>query len=487
MITLLRGGWLAAWDGQQHQIIERGELVFADDRILYAGPHFDGQANTVIEQPDWFVCPGFINLHAHLGLDLVGSIVDVQRGDRFAPSLEFVQRAPLFLEPSLTPEEQQMNAEISLVQQLRCGATTIVDAAGSGTIWWLGNPPDDETMLAETVGRVGNRAYLSLSYRSGRSYQKADGTRDWWWDEEMGMAGLQEALRFAQQVGGTHGGCVQAMLCPHAVDNCSPALLEATRNEAHNANLLVQIHTAQYAHEVALIQERYGDTPVAHLHNINFLGPEIILGHCIFISGHPDVAGDSDRDLQLIADAGSTVAHSPLPFARMGEALYTLPRYLDHGITVGIGCDIWPADIISEMKLAWFLGKQTNRTSDRPTCREVFHAATVGSANALHRSDLGRLTPGAKADIVCVDLSGFHFGPVIDPVRSLVVFGTGQDVNTVYVDGQQVVADGRVVNADEDALRQAAPAIQRKLYDAASARDPLGRTAESILKLESDT
>lgn len=481
MITLLRGGWVAAWNGTQHELIEQGEVVFEDDKLLYVGAHFDGNADVVVDEPTWFISPGFINLHAHLGIDLMASIVDVPRGNRFAPSLEFSQQAPLFLEPSLTPEAQQMSAEISLVQQLRSGATTIVDAAGSGTIWWLGNPPGDEEMLVDTVGRVGNRAYLSLSYRSGRSYQKEDGTRDWWWDEIMGMAGLREAVRFAERFAGTHDGRVQVMLCPHAVDNCSPELLAATRSEARNANLLTQIHTAQYAHEVALIQERYGDTPVGHLHNIGFLGPDIILGHCIFISGHPAVGGDKDRDLKLIADAGSTVAHSPLPFARMGEAMYSLPRYLDHGITVGIGCDIWPADIISEMKLAWFLGKQTNGTADRPTCHEVFHAATVGSADALQRSDLGRLVAGAKADIVCVDLSGFHFGPVIDPIRSLIVFGTGQDVSAVYVDGKQVVADGAVIHADEAKLRQAAPQIQQQLLKVASERDPLGRTVETIL------
>src|SRR5690606_16954751 len=141
----------------------------------------------------------------------------------------------------------------------------IFDAAGSGTIWWLGNPPGDEEMLVETVGRVGNRAYLSLSYRSGRSYQKADGSRDWYWDEEMGMAGLREALRFAERFGGSHNGRVQACLCPHAVDNCSPELLKATLAEARAANLLIQIHTAQYSHEVDLIRQRYGDTPVGHL------------------------------------------------------------------------------------------------------------------------------------------------------------------------------------------------------------------------------
>jgi cytosine/adenosine deaminase-related metal-dependent hydrolase len=487
MIILLRGGWVAAWNGTRHIIVARGEVAFEDDRILYVGPRFEGHADQVIDEPEWFICPGFINLHAHIGIDLMGSIVDVKREDRFAPSLEFVRRAPLFLEQSLTVEEQQQNAEISLVQMVRTGTTTIVDAAGSGTIWWLGNPPGDEEMLVDTVGRVGARGYLSLSYRTGRSYQKADGSRDWHWDEELGMAGLHEALRFAETMRGRYNGRIDAVLTPHAVDNCSPSLLEATRRAARDANLIIQIHTAQYAHEVELIRRRYGETPVGHLHNIGFLGPDIILGHCVYISGHPDVGGDPGRDLRFIADAGASVAHSPVPFARMGEALYSLPRYLDAGVNVGIGCDIWPADIIEEMKMAWFLGKHTNHTPDRPSAMEVFTAATVGSATALGRSDLGRLAPGAKADIVCVDLGGYHFGPVTDPVRSLIVFGKGQDVDTVYVDGKAIVRQGHVLNADMTQLRRAAAAIQRKLYQVASERDPMGRTVESMLRLPAES
>jgi cytosine/adenosine deaminase-related metal-dependent hydrolase len=115
---------------------------------------------------------------------------------------------------------------------------------------------------------------------------------------------------------------------------------------------------------------------------------------------------------------------------------------------------------------------------------EVFTAATVGSADAMGRPDLGRLAPGARADMVCVDLSGYHYGPVLDPIRSLVAFGKGQDVDTIFVDGRTVVEDGRVLNADEDALRAAAPGILHKLAQAASERDPLNRTIESILGLE---
>lgn len=483
-VTLLRGGWLLAWEGGRHRVVAGGELAFQGERVLYAGERFPGVADVTVERPEWFICPGLINLHGHIGVELMAPVVDVPRDSRFAPSQAFVERAPLFLEPSLTPKEQQLSAEFSLVQMLRCGATTVVDAAGSGPLWWLGNPPGDEELLVETVGRLGCRAYLSLSYRSGRSFQRPDGSRDWHWDEAMGMAGLREALRFAEAHGGAHGGRVEVMLTPHAVDNCSPDLLRATREAARAAGLRVQIHTAQYAHEVELIRRRYGDTPVGHLHSLGFLGPDIILGHCVFISGHPAVGGDPARDLDLIAASGSPVAHSPLPFARAGEALYSLPRYLDHGITVGIGCDIWPADIIAEMRLAWFLGKHTSGSAERPTCMEVLTAATAGSADALGRDDLGRLAPGARADIVCVDMSGYHFGPVLDPVRALVSCGTGGDVDTVFVDGRQVVSVGRAIYADEARLRAAAPGIMRRMAAAAADRDPLGRTMERILGLE---
>jgi cytosine/adenosine deaminase-related metal-dependent hydrolase len=72
----------------------------------------------------------------------------------------------------------------------------------------------------------------------------------------------------------------------------------------------------------------------------------------------------------------------------------------------------------------------------------------------------------------------------LDPVRSLVAFGKGQDVDTVYVDGRAVVEGGSVLNVDEEELQAAAPGILRDLAQAASARDPQGRTLESILGLE---
>ncbi|MGQ0550486.1 MAG: amidohydrolase family protein, partial [Armatimonadota bacterium] len=279
MTTLIRAGWVVAFDGARHRVIPDGEVAFDGDRILYAGPHWDGVPGTVVDAPGMLLAPGFINTHAHIGVELMAPFVDAPahggRRGRYSPSRESV--ATRELPPSLSPDEQRVSAEFSLVQMLKCGATTIVDAAGSGPLWWLGNPPGDEEMLLDSAARIGARVYASLSYRSERVYYEADGTAGWHPDEEFGFEAMRRAVDFAVLHRGTRGGLAETLLCPHAVDNCSPELLQATARAAAEHGLLIQIHCAQYEFEVERIRARYGRTPVEHLAHLRFLGPRVIL------------------------------------------------------------------------------------------------------------------------------------------------------------------------------------------------------------------
>ena len=111
------------------------------------------------------------------------------------------------------------------------------------------------------------------------------------------------------------------------------------------------------------------------------------------------------------------------------------------------------------------------------------NAATVGGAYALGRTDLGRLAPGAKADVVLVDLAHPLMMPVRDPLRSLVFTAADRAVRAVFVHGAKVMEDGRVLTMDhEAALAAVAEGQQRMLRDAAS-RDWAGRSAEEISPL----
>jgi cytosine/adenosine deaminase-related metal-dependent hydrolase len=87
--------------------------------------------------------------------------------------------------------------------------------------------------------------------------------------------------------------------------------------------------------------------------------------------------------------------------------------------------------------------------------RDVFDAATLGGARALGRDDLGRLAPGARADIVIVDQRSVQYGAVHDPIKSLVEYGHGSDIDTVIVDGRTLIEGKQSLVVDEPALMAA--------------------------------
>ena len=91
-----------------------------------------------------------------------------------------------------------------------------------------------------------------------------------------------------------------------------------------------------------------------------------------------------------------------------------------------------------------------------------------GGARALGRDDLGRLRPGARADITVIGLDDPAMGQVIDPIQTLMLNGSGRDVRPVVIEGRTVMEDGAIPGVDHDALR--AGAQQR--FDAMKAQYP---------------
>lgn len=218
-------------------------------------------------------------------------------------------------------------------------------------------------------------------------------------------------------------------------------------------------------------------------HDIGLLGPQTFLGHAIFIDQHSWLHWWSRRDLALLAETGTSVAHSPTPFARYGQTLEDLGRYLRAGVNVGIGTDVSPHNLLEEMRWAAVLARIAAEDINTVSLADVFHAATVGGATALRRGDLGRLAPEMKADLVLVDLADPVMMPARDPLRSLVYTAAERAVRDVYVDGVQVVANRRVLTLDRADAAARLQEAQRRMLEAVPAHDYAGRSAERIMPL----
>jgi cytosine/adenosine deaminase-related metal-dependent hydrolase len=229
-------------------------------------------------------------------------------------------------------------------------------------------------------------------------------------------------------------------------------LLRETRQAADESGLGITLHAAMNLVEFQKIVREHRQTPLELLDRIGFLGPDVLLGHCVFHAHHSWTHYPYTDDLKLLADSGASVAHAPYKYAKMGVKLESLERYRTLGINVALGTDTFPQDIISEMRQASVMARFADGSYRVGKAKDVFDAATLGGARALGRDDLGRLAPGAKADLLVVDLQTMQYGAVRDPVKSLVECGTARDIVMVVVDGQTLVENSRSVAIDEAAL-----------------------------------
>jgi cytosine/adenosine deaminase-related metal-dependent hydrolase len=171
----------------------------------------------------------------------------------------------------------------------------------------------------------------------------------------------------------------------------------------------------------------------------------------------PHAVQAEPEDLDLYAKHGVTIAHCPLVYARGGEYLNSFRRCRDLGIRIGMGTDTTPPDMVLNMAVALMTGRIAAGEEGLSTA-EVFDAATLGGADALGRTDIGRLQPGSKADIAIFDLSDPRFAPTVDPVQSLIFGASGRVTRAVFVDGRLSMRDGEVAGIDIKAARREAQA-----------------------------
>jgi cytosine/adenosine deaminase-related metal-dependent hydrolase len=120
----------------------------------------------------------------------------------------------------------------------------------------------------------------------------------------------------------------------------------------------------------------------------------------------------------------------------------------------------------------------------------LFEAATLGGARALGRDDLGRLAPGAQADVVVFDLTGAHLGPLFDPLKNLFLAGHGTDCRASYIAGRCVMEDFAVRGVDAAALEAEAGRQYEKLIASHRTRafdhPPLDRLFHSVFPRAAD-
>ena len=476
----IHGGLIIAFDGTEHRLLEDGIVVFEGDTIVHVGKSYSGSLDRKIDARKRLVIPGLVNIHSHFGSNPYsksyrgdGSTREVYNSDLFDRGIAFGA--------SITKEDYVNSVGFSLARQLNSGVTTVVEM---GSVDALG-----DKKAVDLASKSGIRAYLLKAVRSGTYYTEDghdvkftnfDGNV---WDDTQGYKQLEGAMRFIEEYDGSHDERIKSFLYPSAVYNCSPDIFREVRNLADEHGLLISSHVSEAALTFREIIKRYGKTPTEHLADLGILGPDFISGHSIIVSGHSKsgYADPWDRDIALLAETGSTVAHCPIVFSRYGIAMESYSKFLRMGVNVGMGTDSFPQDLLREMRLASTLSKVVEGEASVATSLDIFNSATICGANALHRPDLGRIAVGAKADLALIKLDSFNMSPLRDPIRNFVQLAESSDVDMVIVNGETLVENGKVLGFDEEKNFENLQSSMDEICDRIPGNDRLGRTINDLM------
>ena len=240
---------------------------------------------------------------------------------------------------------------------------------------------------------------------------------------------------------------------PMAPQWCTQELLMSVKRAAEKLRTVIHVHAVQTLFQKIYGLEFLGKTLVEYMNDMGFLGPDLVIGHCVW---------PTERDIDLLAKTGTGVTHHASCNLRVRNGISPVFRMLEAGVRVGLGMDSKSIndddDMIQEMKVCFLLHRIPSLELDSPhlSARQAFQMATETNASLLgYGRELGRLESGRLADLILLDYRKICF-PFVDsghdPIDVLLFRGKGSHVHTVMVDGRIVVEGGRVLTVDEEAI-----------------------------------
>jgi 5-methylthioadenosine/S-adenosylhomocysteine deaminase len=431
------------------------DILVEAGRITAIGPNVVAPpASRVIHAHNHLVAPGLVNAHWHSPMQLSPGTSDRMNHKVFMWENQ-VDTA------NRSKEEIYLSAVVGCLQMLKSGTTAVIDhfpEQGFGL--------DDVETVVKAFRDCGMRAVVALRIFDGE-YSDIVPPPDRMTDElRAALAGgntlqprpMQESLDLVRAAIGQFdrtAGRIRVFPAPSNPVRCSDALLVACQEMAEDLDTGVHCHLLETRTQAELAARAYGRSMVEHMERIGAFSGRWSCAHCNWVS---------EAEIAIMGKLGAVAVFNPESNLKIGSGIPPIPALLAAGVPCAVGTDGASTNdnliLQDAMQLVAILHRAGEPDRRRwVTVDDAIAMATTGGAKAMLEPELGRLVPGAKADLVLYDLSAPWWVPLNDPAQQWVFGERGGSVDTVIVDGKVVVENGRVLTIDEKAVLNAAKSI----------------------------
>ena len=423
MNLLIKNATVVLPDGQT----KTANIAVEGSKILAIGEApADFIAEQTIDAKDMLAIPGFVNAHTHASMTLLRS---------YADDMELMT----WLNDHIWPVEAKMisndiywGAALAAVEMIQSGTTTFADMYG----------PFMER-VADVVTESGMRGVLSR----GIIGVAPDGEKK-----------IEENISLYEDYHGAANGRIKVMFGPHAPYTCPPDFLKKVAAAAQRLGAEVHIHMNETKAEIEQITKQYGKRPFEYVEDTGLFESPTLAAHCVHLS---------DDEIAIIKKHNIRVAHNPGSNMKLASGIAPVPRLLKEGVTVALGTDGTSSnnnlDMLQEVQLAALLHKVNEYDPLAVPAFEALKMGTEYGAKAVGLDGIGRIAPGAKADIVLVSMKGAAWVPCFNEVSLLVYSGSAADVDTVICDGKVLMQHRELKTLDEEKIKYEAQKCAERL------------------------
>ena len=425
--TLIKNGCVLTLDkgvGNFHQ----ADVLIEGTKISAVGPNLSAAEAEVIDAADMIVMPGFIDTHRHLWESILRNIGTDIPLEGEAGHLAIVLNT---LAPVYRPEDAYVGDLVGLYGAIDAGITTILD-------WSHIQATREHTdAVIKALQESGMRAVFAYGYPW---WKEPDVNQDDWIREAAKeyFASKDQLLTFALAAQGPE-------FTPFEV-------VKAQWELARELDARITVHVGVGR---AGRQGKLGQMGKAGL-----LKNDSTYIHCTTLS---------DDEIKMIVDTGGTVSLASTAEMTMGYGMPPIQRLLNHGLRPSFSVDTetnMPNDMFTQMHAvnslqhALIFDQKLAGKRNLPAfmnSRDVIECATIEGARAnglLHKT--GTLTPGKEADLIMLSMDRPNILPVNDPIGAVVWGMDTSNVDSVFVAGNALKRDGKLLNVDLDNLSRMA-------------------------------
>lgn len=448
---LLKNIYHLACGGKDNPRFRDIDLLIEGQAIKAIGQNLNAENADVIDCSTKLVVPGFVNTHHHMYQTLQRNIPVVQNAKLFD---WLINLYPIWAH--LKADTIEVSTQLACAELLKTGCTTSSDHH------YVFPESVKEDLIAIQIAAAHKAGMRFCATRGSMSRGKDDGGLPPQSVVQAEDIILEDSERLIKEFHNTDPfSMCRVALAPCSPFSVSPGLMEKTAELARKYGVILHTHLAETIDEEDYCNEVYGCRPLEQMRRWGWVGDDVWYAHGIHFN---------DQELDLLATTKTGVAHCPSSNMRLGSGICRVPEMLERNIRVGLAVDGSASndssDMLGELRNALLLSR-VRYGATALSADQTLYLATQGSASLLGFENIGELAVGKAADLAIFEMQRLDYaGALSDPLAAIIFSGASHFTDTTIVNGEIVVQSGKLLNINEDELRDEANKIAKRMLDA---------------------